>query len=146
MPSGSIHAREGLDSRLHGWVAVAWQTHVDNYQCSQLAEYYMNQVLQKCSESGEIHVVFHRYDVKLPWNQPQEHESRVHTRMWRIFEAPKKKLIRRFYCTLLIPLLMETQKLITIHQTPMCLFCLGEDILSSVMRQISSLEQVKRIE
>ena len=33
--------------------------------CSQLAEYYMNQLLQKCSESDEIHVVFDRYDVEL---------------------------------------------------------------------------------
>ena len=33
--------------------------------CSQLAEHYMNQLLQKCSESDEIHVVFDRYDVEL---------------------------------------------------------------------------------
>ena len=33
--------------------------------CSKLAEYYMNQLLQKCSESDEIHVVFDRYDVEL---------------------------------------------------------------------------------
>ena len=33
--------------------------------CSQLAEHYTNQLLQKCSESDEIHVVFDRYDVEL---------------------------------------------------------------------------------
>ena len=33
--------------------------------CSQLAEHYMNQLLRKCSESDEIHVVFDRYDVEL---------------------------------------------------------------------------------
>ena len=32
--------------------------------CSQLAEHYTNQLLQKCSESDEIHVVFDRYDVE----------------------------------------------------------------------------------
>ena len=32
--------------------------------------------------------------------------------------------------------LMEPQKLLSIHQTPMCLFSLPEDILSSVVRQI----------
>ena len=36
---------------------------------------------------------------------------------------------------------MGPQKLISTYQTSMC-----EDILSSVMRQISSLEQVKGIE
>ena len=33
--------------------------------CFQLAEHYMKQLLQKCSESDEIHVVFDRYDVEL---------------------------------------------------------------------------------
>ena len=33
--------------------------------CSQLAEHYMNQLLQKCSESDEIFVVLKRYDVEL---------------------------------------------------------------------------------
>ena len=33
-----------------------------------------------------------------------------------------------------------------IHQAPMCLFCLREVNLSSVMKQISSPEQVKGIE
>ena len=33
--------------------------------CSQLANHYINQLLQKCSESEEIHVVFDRYDVEL---------------------------------------------------------------------------------
>ena len=33
--------------------------------CSQLAEHYMNQLLEKCSESDEIHLVFDRYDVQL---------------------------------------------------------------------------------
>ena len=45
--------------------------------CSQLAEHYMNQLLQKCSESDKIHVVFNRYDVELFRNQPQEYEGRV---------------------------------------------------------------------
>ena len=33
--------------------------------CSQLAEHYMKQLLQKCSESDETHVVFDRYDDEL---------------------------------------------------------------------------------
>ena len=33
--------------------------------CSQLAQHYMKQLLQKRSESDEIHVVFDRYDVEL---------------------------------------------------------------------------------
>ena len=33
--------------------------------CSQLAEHYMNQLLRKCSDSDEIHVVFERCDVEL---------------------------------------------------------------------------------
>lgn len=46
--------------------------------------------------------------------QPGELLVRQHARMWRIFEAPKK-LIQRFYCRLLMSLLMEPQKLISIH-------------------------------
>ena len=33
--------------------------------CSQLAEHYLNQLLQKCSESDDIYVVLNRYDVEL---------------------------------------------------------------------------------
>ena len=40
---------QSLDKRM-------WKT-----SCSQLAEPYMNQLLQKCSGSDEIHVVFDRY-------------------------------------------------------------------------------------
>ena len=32
---------------------------------TQLAERYMNQLLQKCSETDEIYVVFDRYHVEL---------------------------------------------------------------------------------
>ena len=57
---------EGKVSIVDGMAELQWHnkpTWITT--CSQLAEHYMNELLQKCSESDEIHVVFGRYEVEL---------------------------------------------------------------------------------
>ena len=69
--------------------------------CSQLAEHYTNQLLQKCSESDEIHVVFDRYDVELSLKsatrvQREGHQDTVYYRITdstHISKVSMKKLL-----------------------------------------------------
>lgn len=56
---GKVSIVDGM-AELQSLDKLTWIT-----TCSQLAEHYINQLLQKCSESDEIHVVFDRYDVEI---------------------------------------------------------------------------------